>query len=446
MLTEKQIKQSLTSWKTAKPLGLSMTFVGAIRLNGKQSSQSLKAQTDPVTESARERLAEESGSLVSLPESSPNESDFTFATFRALSATILADRPIDFTNQKILKDATPKLNGQTVFKDHNTSVNNWVGRVESSFWDEETPDIPVGINAILKLDTIKDPMTVRGVLQGAIHSASVTVSFEWKPSHPKLMDAGSFFDHLGEEIDGELVRIIVTKIDKFWEISLVWQGADEFAKQIGEDGKPVQQSHGLEAHLGSIAAGASHPDQTLNQTQEKNMDPVRKLLKDTFGVEITEKNFSEQLAVYLEAQNKAALSKQQTEMDTVSAKLTEAATKLAALEVTLKELEPKAALGTKYLDDERKEAVRLYRLAKGEQISDAILKTLEKADLEIAQAFKQEFKKEAEAKFPARCGRCGSTQVSRQSSQENSDTANRKEQPQTLHPETTKRLQDLHGV
>lgn len=176
------------------------------------------------------------------------------------------------------------------------------------------------------------------------------------------------------------------------------------------------------------------------------MDPVRKLLKDTFGVEITENNFSEQLAIYLEAQNKAALSKQQTEMDSVSAKLTEAATKLAALEVTLKELEPKAALGTKYLDDERKEAVRLYRLAKGEQISDAILKTLEKADLEIAQAFKQEFKKEAEVKFPTRCGRCGSTQVSRQSSQENSDAANRKEKSQTLHPETTKRLQDLHGV
>ena len=68
------------------------------------------------------------------------------------------------------------------------------------------------------------------------------------------------------------------------------------------------------------------------------------------------------------------------------------------------------------------------------------------SDLEIAQAFKEEFRKEADEKFPARCGRCGSTQVSRQSSRESCETNACKEQAQTLHPETSKRLQDLHGV
>lgn len=440
MLSEKLIKQSLANWKANKAMSLSTTFVGAIQLNGK-ATESLKTNPDSIESIAKERLAEESGSLISLPDASTKEDEFVLATFRALSATILADRPIDFTNQKILRDATPKLIGQTVFKDHNTSVNNWVGRVDASYWDEATPDIPVGINAILKLDAIKDPMTVRGVLQGAIHSASVTVSFEWKPSHPKLMDAGSFFDHLGEEIDGELVRIIVTMIDKFWEISLVWQGADEFAKQIGDDGKPVQKAHQPEAEPGLLAAEA-HPS-IENFNQENKMDPIRKLLKETFGVDVTEKNFSEQLATYVEMQIKSATQNFENEVKTLSAKIKEANQKIEALDASIKELEPKATLGSKYLEDERKEAIRLYRVAKGEQISEAILKTLEKADLEIAQAFKQEFKKEVEEKFPARCHRCGSTQLQRRSSVENGET------PKTqaaLNPETSKRLQDLHGI
>ena len=173
------------------------------------------------------------------------------------------------------------------------------------------------------------------------------------------------------------------------------------------------------------------------------MDPIRKLLKETFGVDVTEKNFGEQLATYVEMQIKTATQNFENEVKALLTKLTEANQKTEALELTLKELEPKASLGSKYLEDERKEAIRLYRVAKGEQISEAILKTLEKADLEIAQAFKQEFKKEAEEKFPARCQRCGSTQLQRRSSVENGEA---QKQPQTLNSETTKRLQELHGV
>ena len=173
------------------------------------------------------------------------------------------------------------------------------------------------------------------------------------------------------------------------------------------------------------------------------MDPIRQLLKETFGVDVTEKNFSEQLATYVETQIKSATQNFENEVKTLSAKIKEANQKIEALDTSIKELEPKATLGSKYLEDERKEAIRLYRVAKGEQISEAILKTLEKADLEIAQAFKQEFKKEAEEKFPARCHRCSSTQLQRRSSVENSET------PKTqaaLTPETSKRLQDLHGI
>ena len=58
------------------------------------------------------------------------------------------------------------------------------------------------------------------------------------------LNGGPQFPH-SEAISFQIPCKDQTEIDKFWEISLVWQGADEFAKQIGEDGRPVQQSQQL---------------------------------------------------------------------------------------------------------------------------------------------------------------------------------------------------------
>ena len=271
-----------------------MTFVGSIRLS--ESSENLQKKLNQTElrhsySAANERLLQESGDDSLSPSNLEiSDDDFVYVTYRAISASTLADRPIDFSNEKMLKRSVKKLKGQTVFKDHETSVDNWVGRIESTEWDENTKGLPPGINALLKLDVIKDPMTVRGVLQGAIHSASVTVSFEWKPSHPKLMDEGSFFDQLGDEVDEEMVRIVVTKIDKFWEISLVWQGADEFAKQIGADGHPVHQSNQDEKLMSSQL---SHGSINQERNQEDQMEKLNELLKETFGVAVSEKNFKE---------------------------------------------------------------------------------------------------------------------------------------------------------
>ena len=443
MLTNQQISLANTNWKSRKPLGLSMTFVGSIRPNCLQNQNSNpKKNPDQAEKIAHERLAEESGDVSLQPADGvdPAENDFIFATFRALSATVLADRPIDFTDEKMLKASVSKLNGQTVFKDHNTSVNNWVGRVESSHWDDTTAGFPSGINAILKLDTVKDPMTVRGVHQGAIHSASGTVSFEWKPSHPALMETGTFFDHLGEEIEGETVRILVTKIDKFWEISLVWQGADEFAKQIGEDGRPVQQSQ----HLQTIAAQASIPEKIIKNNEELAMHPLNKLLKEIFGLDVTENNFTEILNQYFETKSKVLLQKIQQEAASLQSQIEQGQHRVTELESKMRDLEPQATLGRQYLEDERKESIRLYRLAKGDAVSEAILKTLEKADLDIAQAFKQEFQKEVETKYPNRCAKCGGTDIRRQSSQMPQDQGQQNQGP--LSRKAMEHEKDMHAL
>src|SRR5210317_758975 len=70
----------------------------------------------------------------------------------------------------------------------------------------------------------------------SVHSVSVTVTFEWKPSH-KFEDENEFYGKLGTYDDkGELVRRVVTKIHAYHEISFVAHGADPYAQKI-VDGK-----------------------------------------------------------------------------------------------------------------------------------------------------------------------------------------------------------------
>lgn len=422
-----------------------------------------------------------------------SEEDFVTVTFRALSAAMLADRAIDFSKDGVLRRSTKMLNGQTVFKDHETSVDNWVGRVIATFWDTKTEGLPPGINADLQLDMVKDPMAVRGVLQGAIHSASVTVSFQWVPSHPQLMEDGSFFSMLGEEVDGEIVRVVVTKIDKFMEISLVWQGADEFAKQIDDEGNPVGLNSQTTGFIQQINPGISNgnPDhfQTLTTTEtwdsneiiipdteyidsgsfvsednteyiddEQNLVPemeddmdkkLQAALKSILGVEVSQQNIVEVLKTKQKEIHDKALSESDEKYEALVKDLKEKGSKseerIEELEAKVAELKDNAELGAKYLENERSEAARLYKLAKGEAAKEVILKTLSESTLEIVQAWKEEFQAEADQKMPAKCANCESTEITRQSSKVSEDDKERLKTQASIKSDGIAKVRNLHS-
>nr|BDD48164.1 hypothetical protein 8 [bacterium] len=442
MFNQTQQAELIRNWKNQRPLTLSMTIKGALECSEQPEILQQKLKRASLESTANQRLQEEGGEPSELPPAvAASPEDFIEVTYRALSAATLADRPIDFSNERVLKRAVRLLKGQTVFKDHDTSVDNWVGRVEKALWDNQTQGIPPGINAQLKLDAVKDPMTVRGVVQGVIHSASVTVSFEWKPSHPKLMDEGTFFERMGEEVDDELVRIIVTKIDKFLEISLVWQGADEFAKQIGANGKPVQQS--IEPESLHDTGQLSLRTQDI-LSKEDDMNPMNKLLCETFGTEVNPDNFKEVLNQYVETEKTSITEKADTQISKLVEQLNESNKNCSELEAKLKALEPQAQLGETYLEDERQEAIRLCKLVKGEKINEAILKTLENGELELVQAWKEEFRKEAETKFPNKCAKCGSTEIQRQSSLPSKDQESADKKSSVLSKQTSEYVKNLH--
>lgn len=368
-------------------------------------------------------------------EINPLEEDFVNVTYRALSAAVIDDRALDFSDEGMLKRGVPLLQGQTVYKDHETSVDNWVGIVQSTKWDTETPGLPPGINAELRLDSVKDPMIVRGVLQGAVHSASVTVEFQWKPSHPDLMDAGNFWNNLGTEVEGEPVRIVVTEIQRFLEISLVWQGADRYAKQIGSDGEPLNTF--------SLQLGESK----LEETQMKNvLDKLSKLLGD----KVNEDNLEQSVLQFTEAKIKATqdladsrIADLNKNIEKVSSELSELSKKHEEVLKKNQEMAPKAELGENYIAAERAEAERLCKIAKGDSVSEAILETLREASLKVVQAWKVEFQKECDGKFPARCVKCGDTQVTLQSSKTAPEPKS-DEKVAEFNPATAERVNNLH--
>lgn len=176
----------------------------------------------------------------------PKEEDFVNVPFRMLSATVVAAgtwRSTDFTDAEVLRRAVKKLANKPVYKEHDTDLDNWVGLVKNpkfspAFTMNDGMKIPAGIDAIISIDGKTNPKIARAVLVGGIYSNSVTVEFDWEPSH---IFEGENAEHefersIGKIIDGRMVCRKVTEIIDFYESSLVWLGADPYAKKISESG------------------------------------------------------------------------------------------------------------------------------------------------------------------------------------------------------------------
>lgn len=174
----------------------------------------------------------------------PKPEDFIEVPFRLISATIVGGgtwKATDFSNATILKKSVKMLDGKTVYKDHETDTDNWVGIVNGVKWsdafDSNGVKVPAGIDGILAIDQVTNPKVARGAMMGTIYSNSVTVEFDWEMSH-KFENEWDFLNKIGTiGTDGKMIRRVVTAIYNYHETSLVWLGADPFAKAYTEDNK-----------------------------------------------------------------------------------------------------------------------------------------------------------------------------------------------------------------
>jgi hypothetical protein len=162
----------------------------------------------------------------------PQDADYIYPKFRALDAALVEDYWIDFSAPGVVEKSVPLMMGRTIYSNHiYWKIENWIGAVSQSIWDPtgDKANGKPGLNTVLKVDWKKAPMIARGLLMKppAIDAVSATIDFVWDASHPDLLEQGIFWRNLGQNIDDQIVRIIVTEIRRFYELSLVYMGANE---------------------------------------------------------------------------------------------------------------------------------------------------------------------------------------------------------------------------
>ena len=399
----------------------------------------------------------------------PNEDEFIQPVFRMLSNCIVAKpySPTEFPAD-VLKAAKHLLVGQTVNCDHATDIGNAIGSVVETYWqeaytDENGVEIPAGINARLKIDAKANPRIARGINMDppSIHSNSVTVMFEWKPSH-EFENKWEFWEKLGTyDKDGVLIRRIATKIIAFKETSLVSHGADPYAQLI-KDGKLVNPiyadniynsfsedkakeirekidqsrasfidykgfsekviNHNTSEIINRGTSQNTEESQVSNQNNKLNSMPeLTQFIEQLFGegmlslaegaTATTEHALAEIRRIVSE---NASLAEAKSTAEAEVTSLREEVTKLKG---DLKTSEKFAEIGTTHFKEVKDATLASYKKLAGEKEDVNLLALIENMDsLSTLLSLKATYDTQLEEKFPLHCADCGSKNVNRASS------------------------------
>jgi len=176
---------------------------------------------------------------MSIEEIEPREGDFLIVTTRATSRDLIDNGWIvmDFTREGVLEGSVDfyKPKGKRtvpVFTEHWWAVGSTVGWVEEAYFSERDEGIDnAGVNTILRVDAKLNPDLARGLLGGVITAVSVTDEWDFDLSHDDL--DYEFWEMMGREVDGEIVRLIVTEYRRVYEQSFVGIGADYNGRVLG---------------------------------------------------------------------------------------------------------------------------------------------------------------------------------------------------------------------
>jgi hypothetical protein len=360
----------------------------------------------------------------------PKESDFIYPTFRAISKAYLGKFGyyMDFSKADVLEQSVPLLNGVGIYADHNDDPMRVLGAVDQAIWNTEGK--APGINVVMKIDAAANPRIARALLMDppALKSCSIAPFMQMSRSHPDL-DGWTFYDLLGLEVEGQIVRFIVDKIDLYKELSIVSRGGDlEANKQVGDAAESFRLKM-RDRHVGekktavSIPAAhlrmvdgreGSHVSVTLSQPTEEKMN---KALLKLLG--LTDESPSQ------DAIDAAILTLTETNAS-LKTKAGDLEGQIAKLKAEKDALALRAADGDKYLADVRADAVRLATLvAQNGKLNDTVKKLISNASLTEALDVRKDYQGQVTVAFPLKCQACGKQQVERRSSIEEPVTSNK---------------------
>lgn len=408
----------------------------------------------------------------------PNAEEFIEPMFRLLSATIVSKNwnPTDFSQPGVLKNSMKYLLGQTVNCDHSTDVGNAIGSVSQVMWQEAYKDgnfvIPAGINGVLKIDGKANPRIARGILMNppSIHSNSVTVQFRWEKSHPD-MDECDFYDKLGTyDEHGNMIRRIVTEVVRYLETSLVSHGADTFAQKIGEDGKIINPEFAkrtwssyseyqedtkkayyftdFKSDIDSYQEENNDtPSNIINNSSEKVTKTMNKELR-----EFLEKLFGDNMLSLSEGQEITAeialsavknLVSSKSDLETKVANLTtekaSLSEQIASKDTQIANLNEMATVGKNHIASLRETTVANYKKLMGDAVDETIVTMLnaETTGLQTLISLNKDYSARLEEKFPLHCAKCGSHDISRASSVQETEEPKKDGTTQNSEPKGT---------
>lgn len=180
--------------------------------------------------------------------------DFIPFMFRHISATIVGAgswKATEFSD-KVLKKAVHLIDNKPCYVNHEWEISNNVGTIGEgiftpAFKASNGDLIPAGIDAPIWIDGKLHTDLCRKLSAypvPAIQSVSVTIVYEWEPSHEFTNHEGTpdeweFEYRIGTMVDGKMVRRVATEVIDIYESSFVWLGADPFAKILDENGDPI---------------------------------------------------------------------------------------------------------------------------------------------------------------------------------------------------------------
>lgn len=327
----------------------------------------------------------------------------------------------------------------------------------------------------MRIDGKANPRIARGINMDppSIHSNSVTVQFEWKPSH-NFESPYEFYDKLGTyDEKGEMVRRIATRIISYKETSLVSHGADPFAQKLDGKGHIINPGYADSVYnsfseeikekisrpyaeiidfkdLGKTALMHNTAD-INNKGESQNEDVTSKTNTNSNIKEMNKelKEFLEQLfgdgmlslAEGAEASTEACLSeikklvqenKELTQVKSDSeSTISSLNEKVSKLEKEAKDNASFVEMGKDHFKEVKDSTLAAYKKVMGEGKEDAnIITLIENVDsLKTLISLKSSYEAQLEEKFPLHCADCGSKNINRGSAIDNNDTTENHEDP-----------------
>lgn len=224
-----------------------------------------------------------------------NKEEFVKQKYRMLSAGMVQEI-FDFSHENgaALKaaQAAGKFDDLRFFKDHNFSVDAVVGVVGKSSWNED--GVP-GVDNDVFVNKTLDPAFAKRFESGLVDSVSVGISFSKIKSH-EFEDPWDFYSLLGREVDGSIVRFLVTEIHFVRELSSVTEGADPNAKaKFSKDSDNLKEfletvNKAAEREIQELTSKVTELEARLAEFSAKNSD-IEKLTASLQRYEELEKKF-----------------------------------------------------------------------------------------------------------------------------------------------------------